>query len=484
MFLRQELVPLLRRLIEILLINSMTNGPVPYLGPVDLKTYFVLGHGQDLTRVYGNHVEYSAPPPAPAPPLTGAPKRYNGPVMNYSPSYSGPDIGLDIRSIPSGIIYCTIAQAGDYGYNKLLEALYNFEHDLNNRIKLFDPVSNYFDIKQVVELQKCPRGANCSSMMFSQIFSIFIAGNEYVNNSPSYLMNFKENPHDPNTVNLYKSGVYEIKKDSPIKDIYNFNKMTPLTRNVNNITENDIYFIYSDSLAPTYNNVIIKIRQENPYTQGHYTVDQLQGAVISCMREQGLLDQASLFKKYPGIHYNFGCQSLDPSSHVNPKHLIERRLYEAQLMAARDDSYSKILNKFEKEVTNLNRINYGSPKNLANKELNNYQKNQEKRRRNFLSKSRRNTPRPEPYTGPIGPVPYTGPIGPVPYTGPIGPVPYTGPIGPVPYTGPIGPVPYTGPIGPVPYTGYYQMPYTPPYTGTRVRKSRRNRRKNRRNTRK
>lgn len=301
----------------------------------NLKTYFVLGHGTDLTREYGNI------------------------------------LGLDIRRVPEGCIYCTIAQPGDLSYLSLIQGLYNFEHDISKRDKLFDPQGNYLDIKEIVESAK-DRG----KASFSQIFTVFVDGDTFVNNRSSYMLNFSvsdflRNFRGNDDIYLCKSGLYEISRDHPIPDPYNL--MTERFANSNKITLEDIHFLYDGAIVPNVDILLAKLKTYHPSI---YTLDQLKQSVRACISDMGIEDQASLFKKYPGIHYNFGCQTLNED--IDRRRLLDRRQYEVGIVGSFNAAFAERLQRLEeRNVDPLQRKNYGVPQELTPQELRNYKEKQQ-----------------------------------------------------------------------------------------------------------
>jgi len=237
----------------------------------------------------------------------GTPKRRRLTPNNiYYFRSHGCDSG-DLEDVPPNCVYVTLAQCGETiksnnAYRSVFEKLFRENDDL-----LKDPITNKAVLTHLFGVTlhiKYPNAKNPEMR-------------KYVNSAYTCFLGFNE---DGETF-AKKSGLYSIGSNPSIL-IDESTKVNPgdiyYVLNNGEVTMKDVRFLYKDSLYPTPDDFI---SEETIVHNENVSFSDFQKDVINTF----VIDQKTLFKYFPGVHYNFSCRS-DCRDHMNPSraHLLRR----------------------------------------------------------------------------------------------------------------------------------------------------------------
>jgi hypothetical protein len=213
----------------------------------------------------------------------------------------------DLEDVPPNCVYVTLAQCGEKidsnnAYRSVFEKLFRENDDL-----LKDPVKNKAVLTHLFGVTLHIKYPNAKDPEMRK----------YVNSAYTCFLGF----NDDGKTFAKKSGLYSIGSNPSIL----FDESTQVNPgdiyyvlNNGEVTMKNVRFLYEDSLYPTPNDFISqekRVQYESvPFSEFHKDVTNTFS-----------IDQKTLFKYFPGVHYNFSCRS-DCRDAKNPSeaHILRR----------------------------------------------------------------------------------------------------------------------------------------------------------------
>ena len=229
----------------------------------------------------------------------------NGLPMVYFTNSHAEDILFE-KPVPPNCVYVTVEECGVKANaihtTKLLRAFKDDPPGMLNMIR--DPVTYRRELMAY----------------FGRSLHVHWSGAEHHGNRT-----YVDSIHKPcsghkfnNDCYIARSGIYNLDNrtnfDLDIRDITE--KMGDLVPNLdcNNITDENLRYIYKDSFFPT----IAMVERKLQYVARPITYNSLDTQI-----EPFKFSQSWAFKMFPGIHYNFSCRGI--KKHVDPKLRMDRR---------------------------------------------------------------------------------------------------------------------------------------------------------------
>jgi len=197
----------------------------------------------------------------------------------------------DVLPVPSGCVYVTIVECGNYAYINAKHKKFIEMFSLNNDL-LKNPIENLIKLKKIFGPNlhiHYPEAENEHMQTYTNNIYYPVLGWEY---------------DDYQT--MLKSGLYSI--DTELRE--DFQKIN------GKITDEQLKYLYKDSIYPSYYQIhdIERIRDLS-YSNFKRSINNLYK-----------IDQSTLFEYFPGIHYNFACRSPCDKDNVKIiKHELRRQ---------------------------------------------------------------------------------------------------------------------------------------------------------------
>jgi len=209
--------------------------------------------------------------------------------------------------VPSGCVYVTIAECGKVAYinenrKKFIE-MFSSNNDL-----LKNPIQNFIELRKIF-------GPNLHI--------------HYPEAENEYMQTYTNNIYHPvlgwdkkEQQTILKSGLYSIGTD--LEEDYQI---------INGkMTDEQVKYLYKDSIYPSYYQ-IHDVQKIKDLSFGDFKLE---------MNRLYKIDQSTLFKYFPGIHYNFACRSPCDANESEVKEKITkhdlRRQYSNKVNEHKEDS--------------------------------------------------------------------------------------------------------------------------------------------------
>ena len=272
--------------------------------------------------------------------------------------------------VPEGCTYSTIVKGGECSTTAQNGQLTTIAMNPGTRELLTDPMGSlhppYFNYDVVAVMvsgfdrhkASIPDmdGMHSIELLQRGTFHFREAGKPYTEKSHDFFLAFDH----LSGIGHYalKSGLYDIERyyDRRIKNksvdfspeqIHGWNKYIP----PEGITLSDILDIYEGSIFPTPRMVhavcTIMFPTVDPET-GLYTYDMIHRAIGLITRK---VKQSTLFRMFPGNHYDFSCRSYDREDSVPERHMRTARRRSVRAMAP-----TPLLNTFKARSRVLNQL--------------------------------------------------------------------------------------------------------------------------------
>jgi hypothetical protein len=240
--------------------------------------------------------------------------------MVYTINAHGEDLLFE-KPVPPGCVYVTMEECGDKtklkDFTKLLMAFNNKPEGILEKLR--DPVKHRFYL----------------TSYFGRSFHVHYPEAEehenrtYLDNIhvPNLSWNYKEKG-----CHLYKSGIYNLNNGVNF-DIIGTNLDYTIAEGRNglpyagryiptpNITMEDLYYMYNESLFPTFNAIHDVMDIDDVFKPGHDSIT-FNTMLSNILKFE--FTQSWAFKMFPGIHYNFTCRVVKKHPGRN-ENVIKRR---------------------------------------------------------------------------------------------------------------------------------------------------------------
>ena len=306
-----------------------------------------------------------------------------------------PSGDLDINTLPPGNMFLNITKTGITSIDVFIENLVELETRPEERKLLFDPVSNLYKLKEILENPRdlvSPDSTFHKEVDLKKNLVLMKEGDSYINNQCSYLSQFPASAAEEDFKGesyILKSGLYKL---DPERKLFNQHRVD--LKEGERLTEDDIHTIYDGAIIPDVKKLLSTLKSMKKYYKDEeegFSVHQLRNSLSWYIEYHGALpDQKTLFEKYPGIHYNFGCRSFDLDKHLNgtpqlsntmkrDKNTINsRRNYETGLILRQNQGLVEFFKeKYAKKPNTWKKNIQTEPvKNLEGESLNRYKKYQ------------------------------------------------------------------------------------------------------------
>ena len=225
----------------------------------------------------------------------------------------------DIRTVPEGCTYSTIAHTGlSSGLSSVLNLNYISVSHLD---LLMEPEKNYSKLSRLFTGELNSDNYKHKNVLSDGDYHLKIAGEHYTNNHCSFFFEFGFD-RDNTIVTMYRSGLYNVETPlTPLPRLQNESYMTPSYYFVIDtkigVDIDLIPLIYKDSLFPTSDEIIREIKKTNDNQVIPY--DLFSRSVYNITKS---VNSADLMEKFPGNHYNFPCRDF-----ANDNHSFNNSLY-------------------------------------------------------------------------------------------------------------------------------------------------------------
>jgi len=251
----------------------------------------------------------------------------------------------DTLPVPPGCVYVTIAECGNVSYiNKNYKKFIEMFSSNNELLK--NPIKNLIELRRIFGPNLHIHYPNAENEYMQT----------YTNNRYYPFLAWNKTEHQT----ALNSGLYSI--GTPLKYDYRVINGT--------ITADHLTYLYKDSIYPSHSDLsdVMKL------------YDLSYGEFEEQINDVFVIDQSTLFKFFPGIHYNFVCRSpCDPiASKVthNLRRQQSNKVYELKedslLYYIKHNQTDNAIRLINKSITDINKsdLNGNTPLNLACKNKN------------------------------------------------------------------------------------------------------------------